>query len=240
MEALEDFVARREKPTGTSGMVTAAVGLFAVSMSVVLYERTAPKSPEPARTTFPVSFDLGSAAGIAPSAAERLRPDDLEPGRALDLVGSRLLIPGETRFVDGKEAPGEDIELDVRRRDGEMELVVNGKAYRIQDTMNVEVGKSIVSATLTDGVVTVVTTTHGTAKVDRPEIDRIVRQLAGAAHSPVPVSVSTNFAPEGALLSGSIAISRMYRGWKEGDKESYDIGFERVEPDQRLAMAPGR
>ncbi len=164
-------------------------------------------------------------------------PDDLRLGETMDLIGQQLLIVGETRIMDGKEIKDEDIELEVRRSDGEIELIVNGKAYRIQDSMSVDVGKSILSAELTDGIITIVTDKHGTAKVDKSEVKRIVRDLAAAQHSPVRLGVSTNFAPEGMVLSSTIAISRLCRGWKEGDKECYDIGFEALEPDSALAMA---
>lgn len=162
-------------------------------------------------------------------------PDDLAPGTSL--IGKRLRIAGETMVIDGHVVHAEDCMLEVHRHLGELQLTIDGRTYRIQDTMNVDVGRSIVSANITNNVVTIVTNNHGTAHVDRCEVERIVHILRRSPDAVVRVAVSTQFAPEGAVLCSAIGFCRMCRGWKPGDSEIYDIGFEVVEPDQALAMA---
>lgn len=162
---------------------------------------------------------------------ERIDPNTLKHGETLSLIGKKLRIPREGR---------PDLLVDIGQHDGELEVTVNGKTFRIQDTMNVAVGKSIVSAELCDGVLTITTTEFGTAKVDRSDVDDILDELAKAdTTKPAVAKVSTNFAPEGFLLTNAINASRYCRGWKEGDKETYDIGFLCIHDtsDTALAMA---
>lgn len=125
--------------------------------------------------------------------------------------------------------------VSIERRNGVVELSVNGNTYRIRDTMNVNVGAAIVSATLRDGIMTIVTTEHGTAKVRWSEVERIAGTLDGRTN--VDQTVSTIFDPQGTALCGAINLRRWYKGHAPGDEETYDLAFDRVDTStEELAM----
>lgn len=229
MEVLRGHSAiERILPSITSGIRGASRFAVLAAILTISGDDGKPDRPNPFLASLP--------RDVAPKEIDPWeRPDALADGTSL--IGKKLRIDGETSCENGTETKGEDILLEVRLRDRELELVVNGKTYRIQDAMNVEVGKSIVSADITDGVITIVTTEHGTAKVDRTEVERIVRQLAGATGDTVPVDVCTLFEPKGAILTGSINVNRWCRGWKPGDKETYPFVWEAVRQNDALALA---
>jgi hypothetical protein len=150
-------------------------------------------------------------------------------------------LPDGTSLIKKKllitRAGKEPIRLEAHVTNDGLELIVNGKPYTIEDTMNVDVGKSIMSATVTGDLITIETTEHGTARVERSEVKRIIGELDDAETERVPVDVLTLFDPKGMLLSNTIGATRWCRGWKEGDKETYRIGFERKTTENALAFA---
>lgn len=219
MEAMRDDVAYEERPSMLGGIQ--AFGRFAVLgmiLSIGGDDRVADH----------VVIPRPLAERKVETSTEMLWEDADALPDGTSLIGKKLLI---TR--GGKEP----IRLETRAGNDGLELIVNGKPYRIQDTMSVEVGKSIVSATVTGDLITIVTTEHGTARVERSEVKRIIGELDDAGTEHVPVDVLTLFDPKGMLLSNTINASRWCRGWKEGDKETYRIGFERKTTENALAFA---
>lgn len=175
-------------------------------------------------------------AAPANAATEEAAPDspyehiaDLPPGTAL--VGRHLRI-----VRDGRE----DLLLSVRRRDGALELAVNGKEYAVQDSVllpNVSIGRAIDAVDLQDGFVRLLSAEFGDVDVPRAEVERVL-DLLDASESPVvSASVNVHFRPkEGTPLAAGIAMRRMWNGWKEGDPESYEIGCVRKNPPVTMAM----
>ncbi len=216
MEVMKDHSATKESKPAKLGTLTAAAR-FAVLAAVLTVNGHEPRRIE------------NTAVAIAdaePTTEEPwLRQEDLADGTSL--IGKRLDVAGTN--------------VEIRRRNGEIELMVNHDVYRIKDTLNVNIGASIVSATYADGIVTIVTTEHGTAKVRWEEIERIVRELDGRRD--VSSIVSTVFEPQGTALCGAIGLRRMFKGHVPGEEETYDVAFERMEnpPDERLsAITPER
>lgn len=155
-----------------------------------------------------------------------LDPNSVETGETVQLIGRGIRITRE----------GEpDMYVLIERRNGVVELSVNGNTYRIRDTMNVNVGAAIASATLRDGIMTIVTTEHGNAKVRWSEVERIASTLDGRTN--VDQTVSTIFDPQGTALCGAINLRRWYKGHTPGDEETYDLAFDRVDTStEELAM----
>lgn len=157
-------------------------------------------------------------------------PSTLAPGTPL--VGRTLRI----RRDDVR-----DVIVRIIRRDGALELHVDGKAYGLQDTMNVSVGRAIGTVEMGDGEVSVHAPEYGVAIVTRAEIERVLYRLADAESSVVTADVSTRFSPKpGTALGAAVAMKRMWNGWTEGEPESYDVSFVRRDPEPvTLAMTAG-
>lgn len=155
-------------------------------------------------------------------------PGELAPGT--QLVGRRLRIRREGV---------RDVVVRIARRDGAVELDVNGKTYGLQDTLNVSVGRAIGNVEMGEGEVSVHAPEYGIAIVTRAEIERVLDQLADAESPVVTADVRTRFTPKpGTALGAAIAMKRMWDGWKEDDAESYDVTFVRRDPATgALAMA---
>ena len=152
--------------------------------------------------------------------------DSVDAADTVQLIGKNIRIAREN---------ASDLHVAIRRRNGEVELSVDGTSYRIRDTMNVNVGATIASASLHDDIVTITTTEHGTANVRWEEVMRIARMLDGRWNA--ETTVSTVFEPQGAALCGAIGLRRWYKGHTPGDEETYELAFDRVDaPSEEVAM----
>ena len=220
MEVMSDHRAtERVQPSILGGMASA--GRFAALGAVLFVGGHEWREPakEPAKEAY-VSTEAQCDACEDPGS--------LPPGT--QLVGRRLRIRREGVH---------DVIVRIVRRDGAVELDVNGKTYGLQDAMNVSVGRAIGKVEMGEGDVSVHAPEYGVALVTRAEIERVLDQLAHAESSVVTAEVSTRFTPKpGTALGAAIAMKRMWNGWKEGDLESCDVTFVRKEPAaQALAMA---
>lgn len=218
MEVMNDAVATEKRSPETIGGMR-SLGRFVVLGLLLAVPGDAThtaKNPPRAEARADVADDQGE-----------FDPSSLERGEEAELIGKSIRI-----VRDGRP----DAVVSIRRRRGEVELSMNGNAYRIRDAMNVNVGGAIVSATLRDGIVTIATTEHGTAKVRWSEAERIALMLDGRPDA--SMAVSTVFEPQGAALCGAIALRRWYNGHTPGDEETYDLAFDRVDDGRdELALA---
>lgn len=221
MEVFRDHRAERATPSVLGGM--AAAGRFAVLGAALFLGGHETREPPPRE------------GGGREAVHEELACDGCEdPGtlpRGTSLVGRRLRIRR-----DGVR----DVIVRIVRRNGAVELDVNGKRYGIQDTMNVSVGREIGAVEMGDGEVKVVAPEYGIALVTRAEVEAVLDRLADAESPVVTAGVRTVFTPKpGTALAGAIALRRMWNGGESDGPETYDVTFVRTNPPTTLAMATG-
>lgn len=151
-------------------------------------------------------------------------PATLAPGTSL--IGRRLRVN-----VDGSR----QLLVRVLRRDGAVEIDVDGKTYGIRKTLGIAVGKKITAIDMGDGDVRIASAEYGVAIVTRADIERVLAELADARSHEPSTTVDARFTPEpDTVLAASIAAKRWYEGWK-GGPERFDIAFERVDASTALA-----
>jgi hypothetical protein len=151
-------------------------------------------------------------------------PSTLSPGDTL--IGRRLLL---------KREGVRDLVIRVVRRNGAVEIDVDGKTYGIQHTLGVAVGKKITAIDMDAGGVKVTSEEYGAAIVTRAEIERVLGQLADANSHEVTANVDALFTPQpGTVVAASLGMKRWCNDYK-GGPESFGVTFERADPPAALA-----
>lgn len=131
------------------------------------------------------------------------------------LIGTRILY-------------GDTLHLEIHQRDGELELSVNGKRYGMQETMGVAVGKTINTVTAEENGICIRAAEYGDASVNQTVMNDVLTELSVSNTPTVTINVSTHFTPcEGTPLATAMCMRRMWKGWKKGDPESFDVTFIR-------------
>ncbi len=148
----------------------------------------------------------------------------LESGESL--IGRRLLV---------KREGVHNLIVHVVRRNGAVEIDVNGKTYGIQKTLGVAVGKKITAIDMDGGDVKITSEEYGDALVTRAEIERVLGKLADANSQEVTANVDARFTPQpGTVVAASLSMKRWCDDYN-GGPESFGVTFELMNPPTTLA-----
>jgi hypothetical protein len=214
MEVVKDHSAKETvQPSLVGGIKTAArFAMLAAALGVYGHDATPPRQHARAPDT------VGTACDDCDD------PANLESGTSL--IGRRLLL---------KREGVRDLVVRVVRRNGALEIDVDGTTYGIQETLGVRAGEKITAIDMDRGDVKIVSAEYGDAIVTRAEIERVLGQLADARSREVTANVDARFTPQpGTVVAASLGVKRWCNGY-DGGTEAFGVTFERVEPPTALA-----
>lgn len=214
MEVVKDHSATQESEPAKVGKLTAAARFAVLAFALTINGD---------------GYTPGRIEGDKPDTAvsecdECEDPAMLAAGSSL--IGRRLLL---------KREGVRDLIVRVVRRNGAVEIDVDGKTYGIQQTLGVAVGKKITAIDMDVGCVKITSEEYGEAIVARTEIERVLGQLADSRSQEVTANVDARFTPQpGTVVATSIAMKRWYDG-HDGGPETFGVTFERTEAPTALA-----
>lgn len=214
MEVLKDHSAKEEAQPNIVGGIKSAARFAVLAGALSIYGHDT--APPQRYATHPDTAENECDGCDDPSA--------LESGATL--IGRRLLL---------KREGVRDMIVRIVRRDGSVEIDVDGKTYGIQETFGVEVGKKITSIDMRGGDVSIVSHEYGEAIVSCAEIERVLDALARSQSQEVTANVDARFTPQpDTVVAASLNMKRWCNGW-DGGPEAFGVTFVRTNAPTALA-----